>query len=177
MSAPNYDSSNYDNAAKKYSELQDKYTGEKGWALADSQGQDAAQRQSANAGANAAAAASRSARTAGMTRGQAAAMGANQAANAASNSYNSAYENARSQAIQNNGNTINAQAAKLSAEAQKDANYYNAESAKYNARMGLVGGVFKGIASALSDETKKTVYDSSSSKRCDELLKRLRGDK
>lgn len=175
MSAPSYESSNYDAAAKKYQDLQDKYTGEAGYALAEKQAQNSAETVAANAGSNASAEASRAARTSGMTRGAAAAMGAAQGANASANAYNSAYTNARAQSLQNNANTVNAQGNLLSSEMQKDTNKYNSDSAKWNAGMGIAGGVFNGIASALSDENKKCIKNKSHSDRCDELLAKLRG--
>lgn len=179
MAAPKYDSSNYDAAANKYRELQDKYSGENGWNLAEKQSSESADKVAANAGSIASAEASRSARSAGMTRGQAAAMGASQGAKAAQDAYGNAYSNARSQALQNNQNAINNQDSLMGKEQQKDTNNYNSESNRYGAAMGAVGGVFNGVASALSDESLKCVQDKTDNveARRQELLARLRGEK
>lgn len=176
MSAPSYNTSNYDAAANKYKALQDKYSGEAGWNLAEKQSQASADKIAANAGSTASAEASRAARSSGMTRGQAAAMGASQGALAAQNSYGNAYANARSQALQNNQNTINNQTNLMNMEQQKDTNRYNSSVNKYSAGMGIAGGIFNGIAGALSDETKKDITEKTPNDRCDELLKRLRGE-
>lgn len=179
MSAPKYSSSNYDAAATKYKQLQDKYSGENGWNLAESQASKSADTIAANAGSTASSEASRAARSSGMTRGQAAAMGASQGALAAQSAYGNAYTNARSQALQNNQNTINSQGTLMGYEQQKDTNKYNSDSNRYGAAMGAVGGVFNGIASALSDENLKCVQDKTDNveARRQELLARLRGEK
>ena len=175
MSAPSYDSSNYDAAAEKYKQLQDKYTGENGWNLAQSQATESAKDVAAQSGQTAGAQAQGAARSAGMSRSKAIATGAQASGATSANAYNSAYSTGLSNSLQNNANTVNAQGNMMNSEMQKDTNEYNSKAAKWNAGMGLAGGIFNGVASALSDENKKCVKDKSHSDRCDELLARLRG--
>lgn len=178
MAAPEYSSSNYDAAATKYRELQNKYTGENGWKLSEDQASESAGKVAANAGSTASAEASRAARSSGMTRGQAAAMGASQGALAAQNAYGNAYSNAKTQALQNNQNTLSSQDTLIKGGQDKDTNKYNSDSNRYGAAMGAVGGVFNGIANALSDENLKCVQDRTDNveARRQELLARLRGE-
>lgn len=192
MSAPKYDTSNYDAAAEKYKELQDKYSGESAYKQAEAESYDTAKNHAGeiaqtvaeNAGGTAGANAQAAARSAGMSRSKAIATGAqlsgNAAANAYGNTYNNAYNNAYTSNLNarlaNNQNAINSQANLMGMEQQKDTNQYNSESNRYSAGMGLAGGIFNGIASALSDETQKDITEKTSSDRCDELLKRLKGE-
>lgn len=192
MSAPKYDTSNYDAAAEKYKELQDKYSGESAYKQAEAESYDTAKNHAGeiaqtvaeNAGGTAGANAQAAARSAGMSRSKAIATGAqlsgNAAANAYGNTYNNAYNNAYTSNLNarlaNNQNAINNQANLMGMEQQKDTNQYNSESNRYSAGMGLAGGIFNGIASALSDETQKDITEKTSSDRCDELLKRLKGE-
>lgn len=178
MAAPKYNSSNYDAAAEKFTELQDKYTGEAGWQLAEQQSEKSADKIAANAGSIASAEASRAARSAGAVRGQSAIWGANQGALAAQKAYGDAYTNARSQALQNNQNTINSQNNLLQGAQQKDTNQYTSDSNRYNATMGAIGGAALGVAKALSDGTKKCVHEKTYNveTRRQELLARLRGE-
>ena len=179
MSAPSYSSSNYDAAADKYRELQEKYTGENGWNLATKQATEQAQLQSAQAGQVAGANAQGAARSAGMSRSKAIATGAQASGNTTANIYNSAYNTGLSGSLQNNQNAINSQGTLMGYEQQKDTNKYNSDSNRYGAAMGAVGGVFNGIASALSDENLKCVQDKTDNveARRQELLARLRGEK
>lgn len=192
MSAPKYDTSNYDAAAEKYKELQDKYSGESAYKQAEAESYDTAKNHAGeiaqtvaeNAGGTAGANAQAAARSAGMSRSKAIATGAqlsgNAAANAYGNTYNNAYNNAYTSNLNarlaSNQNAINSQANLMGMEQQKDTNQYNSESNRYSAGMGLAGGIFNGIASALSDETQKDITEKTSSDRCDELLKRLKGE-
>lgn len=192
MSAPKYDTSNYDAAAEKYKELQDKYSGESAYKQAEAESYDTAKNHAGeiaqtvaeNAGGTAGANAQAAARSAGMSRSKAIATGAqlsgNAAANAYGNTYNNAYNNAYTSNLNarlaSNQNAINSQANLMGMEQQKDTNQYNSESNKYSAGMGLAGGIFNGVASALSDETQKDITEKTSSDRCDELLKRLKGE-
>ena len=177
MSAPKYSSSNYDAAADKYRQLQDKYSGENGWNLATRQATEQAQKQSAQAGQVAGATAQGAARSAGQSRSKAIVTGAQASGNASANTYGSAYSSGLNSALQNNQNTINSQGTLMGYEQQKDTNKYNSDSNRYGAAMGAVGGVFNGVASALSDEglkdvTEKTDVDA----RRAELLARLKGE-
>lgn len=192
MSAPKYDTSNYDAAAEKYKELQDKYSGESAYKQAEAESYDTAKNHAGeiaqtvaeNAGGTAGANAQAAARSAGMSRSKAIATGAqlsgNAAANAYGNTYNNAYNNAYTSNLNarlaSNQNAINSQANLMGMEQQKDTNQYNSESNRYSAGMGLAGGIFNGIASALSDETQKDITEKTSFDRCDELLKRLKGE-
>lgn len=192
MSAPKYDTSNYDAAAEKYKELQDKYSGESAYKQAEAESYDTAKNHAGeiaqtvaeNAGGTAGANAQAAARSAGMSRSKAIATGAqlsgNAAANAYGNTYNNAYNNAYTSNLNarlaSNQNAINSQANLMGMEQQKDTNQYNSESNRYSAGMGLAGGIFNGVASALSDETQKDITEKTSSNRCDELLKRLKGE-
>lgn len=176
MSAPSYDSSNYDAAAKKYKTLQDKYTGESGWNLATNQAETAARKQSAQAGNVAGASAQGAARSAGMSRSKAIATGAQAAGSSALQTYGNSYNSNLSGALQNNSNTLNAQGNLMDAERQKDTNNYNSEAAKWSGTMSAIGGAWNGVASAVSDENKKDISEkSNTSARCDELLAKLKG--
>lgn len=168
MSA-SYSSSNYDSAAKKYEELQKKYSGEAGYDLASKEATKAAGQAGQAASTNAAA----SARASGMSKAQAASTGASNGANATLNAYGSA----QSQALANNQNTINNEGQKLSFEANKDQNRWQSEQNKYNAWLGGIGGLATGIAQGLSDGNAKNIKYSSKNERCDELIKRLKGEK
>ena len=178
MAAPKYNSSNYDAAADKFTDLQDKYTGEAGWQLAEQQSEKSADKIAANAGSIASAEASRAARAAGAVRGQSAIMGANHGALAAQKTYSDAYTNARGQALQNNQNTMNSQYNLLQGAQQKDTNQYTSDSNRYNATMGAIGGAALGVAKALSDGDSKCIQDRTNDveTRRQELLARLRGE-
>lgn len=176
MAAPKYNSSNYDSAAAKYSELQDKYTGENGWNSARSQAKESAQEVAEQAGGVAGANAQAAARSAGMSRSKSIATGAQMSGNASANAYGNAYNSSLNSALANNQNAVNSQAALMQMQQQKDTNNYNSESNRYGAAMGAVGGVFNGVASALSDENEKEITERTSSDRCDELLAKLRGE-
>ena len=187
MSAPKYDTSNYDAAANKYKELQDKYSGEGAYKQAEAESYNTAKQHAVaeNAGGTAGANAQASARSAGMSRSKAIATGAQMSGNAAANAYGNTYNNAYNNAytsnlnarLTSNQNAIDSQGKLMDMEQQKDTNKYNSDSNRYSARMGLAGGIFNGIANALSDETKKNISDKTPGDRCDELLKRLRGEK
>lgn len=193
MSAPKYDTSNYDAAANKYKELQDKYSGEGAYKQAEAESYDTAKQHAGeiaqtvaeNAGGTAGANAQAAARSAGMSRSKAIATGAQMSGNAAANAYGNTYNNAYNNAytsnlnarLTSNQNAINNQEKLMGMEQQKDTNKYNSDSNRYSAGMGLAGGIFNGIANALSDETKKNISDKTPGDRCDELLKRLRGEK
>lgn len=192
MSAPKYDTSNYDAAAEKYKELQDRYSGEGAYKQAESESFDTAKKHAGeiaqtvaeNAGSTASANATAAARSAGMSRSKAIATGAQMAGNASANAYgntygntyNNAYNNNLTSRLNSNQNAINNQTKLMDMEQQKDTNIYNSESNRYGAGMGLASGLLSGAATAMSDETKKDIYDKTSSDRCDELLKRLRGE-
>ena len=193
MSAPKYDTSNYDAAANKYKELQDKYSGEGAYKQAEAESYDTAKQHAGeisqtvaeNAGGTAGANAQAAARSSGMSRSKAIATGAQMSGNAAANAYGNTYNNAYNNAytsnlnarLANNQNTLNSQAQLMGMEQQKDNTKYNSESNRYSAGMGLAGSVFNGVAGAISDETKKDISDKTPGDRCDELLKRLRGEK
>lgn len=192
MSAPKYDTSNYDAAANKYKELQDKYSGENAYKQAETESYDTAKNHAGeiaqtvaeNAGGTAGANAQAAARSAGMSRSKAIATGAQMSGNAAANAYGNTYNNAYNNAytsnlnarLASNQNAINNQANLMGMEQQKDTNKYNSDSNRYSAGMGLAGGIFNGVASALSDETQKDITEKTSADRCNELLKRLRGE-
>lgn len=167
--AAKYESSNYDNAAKKYEELRKKYSGEAGYTLAQKQ----ASQTAAQAGQAAGAQAASSARAAGMNKAQAASTGANAGANATLNAYGSAH----SAALSNNQNAINSAAQTMGYEQQKDQNKWQSKQNEYNAWLGGIGGAATGIASVLSDGNKKVLFDKTKSARCDELLAKLKGGK
>ena len=167
--AAQYESSNYDNAAKKYDELRKKYSGEAGYNLASKQATQMASQagQVANVNANSAA------RAAGMNKAQAASTGANAGANASLNAYGSAH----SAALSNNQNAVNNAAQTMGYEAQKDQNKWQSKQNEYNAWLGGIGGAATGIASVLSDGNNKVLFDKTKSGRCDELLMKLKGGK
>lgn len=191
MSAPKYDTSNYDAAANKYKELQDKYSGENAYKQAETESYDTAKNHAGeiaqtvaeNAGGTAGANAQAAARSAGMSRSKAIATGAQMSGNAAANAYGNTYNNAYNNAytsnlnarLASNQNTINNQANLMGMEQQKDTNKYNSDSNRYSAGMGLAGGIFNGIAN-VSDETQKDITEKTPADRCNELLKRLRGE-
>lgn len=164
-----YDSSNYDAAARKYDDLQKKYSGEAGYNLASKQATQASAQAGQAAGANA----NSQARSAGMNKAQAASTGASAGANATLNAYGSA----QSAALTNNQNTINNEGQKLQYGMQKDQNKWQSEQNKNNAWLGGIGGMATGIANALSDENKKDIKSCSKADRCDELIQRLKGGK
>lgn len=172
--APSYDSSNYDAAAQKYKELQSKYSGEQGWNLAQSQATTSANQAATQAGQTAGAQAAGAARAAGMSRAKAAMTGASIAGNTTANSYGGLYNSALSAANANNKSAIDAQNALMAGEQQKDTNKYNSKAAEWSATTGAIGGALSGLAK-VSDKNKKKVTDCTSSDRCDELLKKLRG--
>lgn len=191
MSAPKYDTSNYDAAANKYKELQNKYTGDSAYNKAESSAYQAAKRNASevasraaeNAGSTASANATAAARSAGMSRSKAIATGAQMAGNAAANAYGNTYGNTYNNTYSSNltsklganQNAINSQNQLMGMEQQKDTNKYNSDSNKYSALTGLASGALTAAAMAMSDETKKNISDKTSSDRCDELLKRLIG--
>lgn len=157
---------NYENAANKYSQLAEKYTGENGYNLANTTATKTAQEQanlaSTSAGSIAGAQASKAARTSGMTRGAAAAMGANQASQAAQgtygNTYTSAYNTGMSNAMQSNQNAVNAQQNAVSNEA----NIYNAKQSLSNGWLNAGANLVGGLASSdenLKDVKEDTKYD------------------
>lgn len=191
MSAPKYDTSNYDAAANKYKELQDKYSGENAYKQAETESYDTAKNHAGeiaqtvaeNAGGTAGANAQAAARSAGMSRSKAIATGAQMSGNAAANAYGNTYNNAYNNAytsnlnarLASNQNAINNQANLMGMEQQKDTNKYNSDSNRYSAGMGLAGGILNGIAN-VSDETQKDITEKTPADRCNELLKRLRGE-
>ena len=191
MSAPKYDTSNYDAAANKYKELQDKYSGENAYKQAEIESYDTAKNHAGeiaqtvaeNAGGTAGANAQAAARSAGMSRSKAIATGAQMSGNAAANAYGNTYNNAYNNAytsnlnarLASNQNAINNQANLMGMEQQKDTNKYNSDSNRYSAGMGLAGGILNGIAN-VSDETQKDITEKTPADRCNELLKRLRGE-
>lgn len=192
MSAPKYDTSNYDAAVNKYKELQEKYSGEGAYKQAEAESYDTAKHHAGeiaqtvaeNAGGTAGANAQAAARSAGMSRSKAIATGAQMSGNAAANAYGNTYNNAYNNAynsnlnsrLASNQNAINNQGQLMGMEQQKDTNQYNSESNRFSSGTGLVGGVLNGVAGALSDETQKNISDKTPGDRCDELLKRLRGE-
>ena len=191
MSAPKYDTSNYDAAANKYKELQDKYSGENAYKQAETESYDTAKNHAGeiaqtvaeNTGGTAGANAQAAARSAGMSRSKAIATGAQMSGNAAANAYGNTYNNAYNNAytsnlnarLASNQNAINNQANLMGMEQQKDTNKYNSDSNRYSAGMGLAGGILNGIAN-VSDETQKDITEKTPADRCNELLKRLRGE-
>lgn len=176
MSAPRYSSSNYDAAAKKYTELAEQYTGENAYKYSQVAA-DQAKTQAKGYAESEGAAAQNLSRNAGYSRAKAAQAGAAARASAYKNAYSNSYNNAYSNINNANTNRLQAQGALLSGAQQKDANKYQSESNRYGAAMGAVGGFFTGAANAIpSDENKKDIIvETDTDKRRCELIARLRG--
>ena len=168
-----YNSSNYDSAAQKYSELQKQYTGENATQSVNQTAKTVGAENAAQAGSTAGQSAASAARSAGMSKGQAALTGANIAAGAASNAYQNAYQNAANLAQQNNQNALSSQANQVNWGKAKDDTTYQNENAWWGNILSAAGDV---AGAALSDENKKNIYAKTSSERCDELIKKLRGE-
>lgn len=168
-----YNSSNYDSAAQKYSELQEQYTGESGTQKVTDYATQSAGQAALSAGKNAGAAATSAARSAGMSKAQAALTGAQMANNAANSQYNSAYNSAANIAQQNNNNALSAQANQVNWGKSKDDTNYQSNNAWWGNILSAAGDV---AGAALSDENKKDVSQKTSSARCDELIQKLRGN-
>ena len=160
-----YNSSNYDSAAKKYDELQQQYTGETGSESVNTYAKEVAGENAAKAGS--------AARSAGMTKGQSALSAGQIAANTTANAYNSAYNSAANIAQQNNTNALQSQANQVNWGKAKDDTTYQNENAWWGNLLSAAGDV---AGAALSDENKKDVCAKTSSERCDELIRKLRGE-
>jgi len=167
----------YDEAASKYEELQNKYTGESGYKesvnaaqkngvkiqnKANAKGREQAAKQNefankeaqkyANQQAQAAAAGTQAqsttaARTAGMNKAQAAMMGSQQNANAYQNAYGNAYNSQLGMANQNAG--------------QQAANYANQMNAQQNAYQNYGNAALSGQGTMMGAEQQEgqNVYD------------------
>lgn len=168
-----YNSSNYDSAAKKYDELQQQYTGEAGTQTVTDYATKSAGGTALQAGKSAGASATGAARSAGMSKAQAALTGAQLAANAVNNTYNSAYNSAANIAQQNNTNALQSQANQVNWGKAKDDTTYQNENAWWGNLLSAAGDV---AGAALSDENKKDICAKTPSERCDELIKKLRGE-
>ena len=168
-----YNSSNYDSAAQKYNELQQQYTGETGTQAVTDYATKSAGESALQAGKSAGASATGAARSAGMSKAQAALTGAQLAANAVNNTYNSAYNSAANIAQQNNTNALQSQSNQVNWGKAKDDTTYQNENAWWGNLLSAAGDV---AGAALSDENKKDVCAKTSSERCDELIRKLRGE-
>ena len=182
MSAPRYDSSNYDSAAAKYEQLAKQYSGAD-FTVNQMTAAEQARSQAKGAAESEGAAAQNLALNAGYSRARAAQEGAAARANAYKNNYANAYNNAygamrdnKNALMQQMGTRLNAESNLMSGAQQKDSNKYQSDSNRYGAAMGAVGGLFTGASNALSDENAKNIRASSDTekRRC-EILKRLRG--
>lgn len=150
MSAPKYTSSNYDNAATRYEELANKYTGLNGLQKATENASMSAKSASEAAGA----AATNQALNAGYSRAKAAMKGANAAANAFNNNFDQSYQRAAGM----NSARLSAQQNLLNGEQHKDDQKYGAKSNAYSAGMGAAQGAVQTagtVAMMMSDEDAK----------------------
>ena len=150
MSAPKYTSSNYDNAATRYEELANKYTGLNGLQKATENASMSAKSASEAAGASA----TNQALNAGYSRAKAAMKGANAAANAFNSNFNQSYQNAAGM----NAARLSAQQNLLNGEQHKDDQKYGAKSNAYSAGMGAAQGAVQTagtVAMMMSDEDAK----------------------
>ena len=168
-----YNSSNYESAAQKYNELQQQYTGESGSESVNTYAKEVAGENAAKAGSAAGQSALSAARSAGMTKGQSALSAGQIAANTTANAYNSAYNSAANIAQQNNTNALQSQANQVNWGKAKDDTTYQNENAWWGNLLSAAGDV---AGAALSDENKKNICAKTSSERCDELIKKLRGE-
>lgn len=150
MSAPRYTSSNYDNAATRYEELANKYTGLNGLQKATENASMSAKSASEAAGA----AATNQALNAGYSRAKAAMKGANAAANAFNSNFDQSYQRAAGM----NSARLSAQQNLLNGEQHKDDQKYGSESNAYSAGMGAAQGAVQTagtVAMMMSDEDAK----------------------
>lgn len=150
MSAPKYTSSNYDNAATRYEELANKYTGLNGLQKATENASMSAKSASEAAGA----AATNQALNAGYSRAKAAMKGANAAANAFNSNFDQSYQRAAGM----NSSRLSAQQNLLNGEQHKDDQKYGAKSNAYSAGMGAAQGAIQTagtVAMMMSDEDAK----------------------
>jgi len=150
MSAPRYTSSNYDNAATRYEELANKYTGLNGLQKATENASLSAKSASEAAGA----AATNQALNAGYSRAKAAMKGANAAANAFNNNFDQSYQRAAGM----NSARLSAQQNLLNGEQHKDDQKYGAKSNAYSSAMGAAQGAIQTagtVAMMMSDEDAK----------------------
>lgn len=150
MSAPRYTSSNYDNAATRYEELANKYTGLNGLQKATENASMSAKSASEAAGA----AATNQALNAGYSRAKAAMKGANAAANAFNSNFDQSYQRAAGM----NSARLSAQQNLLNGEQHKDDQKYGAKSNEYSAGMGAAQGAIQTagtVAMMMSDEDAK----------------------
>lgn len=152
MSAPRYSSSNYDNAATRYEELANKYTGLNGLQKATENASMSAKSASEAAGASA----TNQALNAGYSRAKAAMKGANASANAFNSNFDQSYQRAAGM----NSARLSAQQNLLNGEQHKDDQKYGAKGNQYSAGMGMANGAMQtagAVAGAMmvSDEDAK----------------------
>lgn len=139
--------SGYESASKKYSQLQDQYTGNAGYDNSVQQAQKGASISASNATAQQ--------NTAMRNSGQSSNASAIMSGNNTANNYNNAFQGQQQAAYNAGTDQLNSQGTKMQAEQVEGQNKYNRSWGNLGAGAGIGGSIMGGISSIASDENLK----------------------
>lgn len=139
----------YNSAYKEYSQLQDSYTGNKGYENSLREGAKGAQIQAANASAQQ----NTSLRNSGQSNAAAAILASNNQAN----NYNNALAQQQGAAYNAGANAVASQGTKLSAQQTEGQNKYNRAWGNVGATAGIIGSVAGGLSGICDENLKNSV--------------------